>query len=101
MNTDYVWAGSLYRTRAEMLVAIAAAYATSWGRNSQDEVLRIFQRMNDAELAEEAIDAWGLDCGEDEPHTVRFGYTAADLAAAFGRVRERLGARHPAVPAPG
>jgi hypothetical protein len=26
----------------------------------------------------------------------RYGYDATDLAAAFGRVRERLGARHPA-----
>ena len=30
-------------------------------------------------------------CGEGEPHMTRYGYDATDLAAAFGRVRERLG----------
>jgi len=91
---DYVWGGVAYRAKVDMLDAIAAAYATSWGRNTQDEVLRIFERMNDAELAEEAIDAWGLG-GEDESHMAQFGYGAKDLAEAFGRVRERLGEAAP------
>jgi hypothetical protein len=71
MNADYEWGGSLFRTRNDMLDAIA-------------------------ELAAEAIAGWGLDCGtgwcgEGEPHMTRYGYDAKDLAAAFGRVRELLG----------
>jgi hypothetical protein len=47
-------------------------------------------------LSAEAIAGWGLDrgtgwCGEGEPHMTRYGYDATDLAAAFGRVRARLG----------
>ena len=100
MAVDYVWGGSLYQTRAAMLDAIAAAWATAWGRNSQAETLQAFEKKTDAELAEETIDAWGLDsdaelCAEGDTHMTRFGYTAADLAAAFGRLRERLGEAAP------
>ena len=92
---NYEWGGSLFRTRNDMLDAIAEAWATAWGRNSQAETLQAFEKKTDAELAAEAIAGWGLDCGtgwcgEDEPHMTRFGYGAKDLAEAFGRVRERL-----------
>jgi hypothetical protein len=96
MNTYNEWGGSLYRTRAEMLDAIAEAWATACGHASPAETRRNFDEATDAELAAEAIAGWGLDrgtgwCGEGEPHMTRYGYDATDLAAAFGRLRERLG----------
>jgi hypothetical protein len=101
MNTDYGWGGSLFRTRNDMLDAIAEAWATAWGHASPAETQRNFDEATDAELAAEAIAGWGLDCGtgwcgEGEPHMTQYGYDATDLAAAFGRVRERLGEAAPA-----
>ena len=83
-----------------MLDAIAETWVTARGHASPAETQRNFDEATDAELAAEAISGWGLDsamgwCGADEPHTVRFGYTAADLAVAFGRLRERLGEAAP------
>jgi len=100
MNTNYEWGGSIFPTRAGMLDAIAEAWVTARGHASPAETQRNFDEATDAELAAEAISGWGLDsamgwCGEDEPHTVRFGYTKTDLTAAFGRVRERLGEAAP------
>ena len=97
---DYVWGGVAYRAKVDMLDAIAGAWATAWGHASPAETQRNFDEATDAELAAEAIAGWGLDCGtgccgEDEPHMTRYGYDATDLAAAFGRVRERLGEAAP------
>ena len=93
---SYEWAGSLCWTRAEMLNAIAKAWATACGHASPAETRRNFDEATDAELAAEAIAGWGLDrgtgcCGEGEPHMLRCDYDAAALAAAFARLRARLG----------
>ncbi|QXM25684.1 hypothetical protein KO353_05620 [Elioraea tepida] len=101
MNTDYEWVGSLFRTRNDMLDAIAETWVTARGHASPAETQRYFDEATDAELSAEAIAGWGLDCvaewcGEDEPHMTRYSYGATDLAAAFGRVRARLGETAPA-----
>ncbi|QXM25487.1 hypothetical protein KO353_04465 [Elioraea tepida] len=100
MSTYKEWAGSLYRTRAEMLDAIAEAWATACGHASPAETRRNFDEATDAELAAEAIAGWGLDqprgrrfsLDDERPsHMVEHEYTAADLAEAFARLRARLG----------
>ena len=90
MNTDYEWNGSRFRTRNDMLDAIAEAWATARGHASPAETQRNFDESTDAEFAVAAISGWGLDsamgwCGEGEPHMTQYGYDATDLAEAFGR----------------
>ena len=97
---NYEWGGSLFRTRNDMLDALAETWVTARGHASPAETQRNFDEATDAELAVAAISGWGLDsamgwCGEGEPHMTRFGYGAKDLAEAFGRVRARLGEAAP------
>ena len=93
---SYQWGDTLFRTKANMLDAIAAAWATGHGHASPDETRRNFDEATDAELAAQAIDGWGLDQprgrrfsldGERPSHMAEHEYTAADLAEAFARVR--------------
>jgi len=93
---SYQWGDTLFRTRNEMLDAIAEGWATALGHASPAETRRNFHEATDAELAAQAIDGWGLDQprgrrfsldGERPSHMAEHEYTAADLAAAFARVR--------------
>ena len=93
---SYEWGDTLFRTRDEMLDAIAEAWVTARGHASPAETRRNFDEATDAELAAAAIDGWGLDqprgrrfsLDDERPsHTVAHKYTAADLAEAFARVR--------------
>jgi len=93
---NYEWGDTLLRTKTAMLDAIAEAWATALGRNSQAETRRNFDEATDAELAAEAIDGWGLDqprgrrfsLDDERPsHMAEHEYTAADLTEAFARVR--------------
>jgi len=94
--STYEWDNTLFRTRDEMLDAIAEAWVTARGHASPAETLRNFHEATDAELATQAIDGWGLDQprgrrfsldGERPSHMAEHEYTAADLAEAFARVR--------------
>lgn len=85
--------GFLYRTTTDMLDAIAEEWLSAGGANSEEMQRSFLAEASDAELAIEAIDGWGLDLhGDfDEPSHMEFNeYTASDLAAAFGRLRERI-----------
>jgi len=93
---DYEWGDTLFRTRNEMLDAIAEAWVTARGHASPAETLRNFHEATDAELAAAAIDGWGLDqprgrrfsLDDERPsHMVECGYSVEDLTAAFTRVR--------------
>lgn len=88
---------SLFRTTTEMLDAIASEFLSAGGTNSEEMQRAFLAEASDAELAIEAIDGWGLDLhGDfDEPSHMEFNeYTDDDLAAAFGRLRERMEAAH-------
>jgi len=98
--STYEWGDTLFRTKADMLDAIAEAWATAWGRNSREEVLQAFEKKTDDELAAEAIANWALysdteSCGEGDTHMPRVVYTETELVAAFARLRERLGETAP------
>ena len=93
---DYEWGDTLFRTRNEMLDAIAEGWATALGHASPAETLRNFDEATDAELAAAAIDGWGLDqprgrrfsLDDERPsHMAEYGYSVEDLTAAFTRVR--------------
>ena len=93
---EYEWNSTLFRTRADMLDAIAHAWITAWGRNSREEVLRSLNEATDADLAAELIETWGLDqprspelfeYDERPSHMSEHEYTKEDLSEAFTRVR--------------
>lgn len=89
------FASSLYRTTTEMLDAIAEDWLSAGGANNEEAQRDFLAVASDAELASDAIDGWGLDRSEDGPTHMEFNeYTASDLAAAFGRLRERILAAH-------
>jgi hypothetical protein len=83
----------LYRTRREMLDAIAHEWLTAGGLNTPDIVADI--NDSDVDLAAECIKGWGLDQtgehhfddGPEPSHMVEHDYDADDLAGAFSRVR--------------
>jgi len=94
--STYEWDNTLFRTRDEMLDAIAAAWATARGHASPAETQRNFHEATDAELAAATIDVWGLDqprgrrfsLDDERPsHMAEHEYTKEDLAEAFARVR--------------
>jgi len=93
---EYEWNSTLFRTRADMLDAIAHAWLTASGRNSRAETLRAFDEMTDDKLAAELIETWGLDqprspelfeYDERPSHMAEHEYTKEDLSAAFARAR--------------
>jgi hypothetical protein len=82
---------SLFRTTTEMLDAIAEDWLSAGGANGIDFQRAVLDDSTDVELAIETIDGWGLARSEDGPtHMELNEYTAYDLAAAFGRLRERI-----------
>ena len=95
-SMDYEWNSTLFRTRADMLDAIAHAWIGAWGRNSREEVLRSLNEATDADLAAELIETWGLDqprspelfeYDERPSHMSEHDYTKEDLTEAFARAR--------------
>ena len=94
--TSYEFQSGLYRTEREMLDAIAEAWITAGGANSAADVAESLGDATDDALAAETIESWGLDRRSDDDeipsHMERHGYTAAALAGAFARFRERASA---------
>lgn len=90
--------GTLYPTQRAMLDAIAEWDITADGKNSPGGVRGFFSEVTDGQLAADAIASMDLDkeglaifSAEDtRSHMEREGYTAADLAEAYGRIRARL-----------
>mgnify|MGYP001481419460 CR=1 FL=1 len=83
--------GTLYRTTTDMLDAIAEEWVTGCGVWDEDTQRDILDESTDAELAGDAINDWDLARSEDGPSHMEFNeYSADDLAAAFGRLRERI-----------
>jgi hypothetical protein len=90
---SFAFQSMLYRTHREMLDAIAHEWLTAGGLNTPEIVAAITD--SDAALAAECVEGWGLGqapdaYGRDETlpsHMAEYGYDAADLAAAFGRIR--------------
>jgi hypothetical protein len=77
-----------------MLDAIAEQYLTC--DNSASDVAEVLASMADADLAVECIEHWSLDLDQwadyegrhgAQSHMQREEYSAAELAAAFGRFR--------------
>ena len=89
----YEFAGSLFRNEHEMLDAIAAQWVSADGWNGAADPREILHRLTDDLLASRCIDGWGLSrspdsVDEDHPsHMAENGYTTADLALAFARLR--------------
>jgi hypothetical protein len=85
------FAGTLYHTTTDMLDAIAEEWVSGCGVWDEDTQRDILDESTDAELAGDAINDWDLARSENGPtHMELNGYTADDLAAAFGRLRERI-----------
>ena len=93
---------ALYNTTRQMLSAIAYEWATGGGANDPSFVAEYMANNTDEAMAAEVIYQWGLDIygdaelWRDEPspsHMRLNGYTAEDLAEAFGRLREHLANR--------
>lgn len=85
------FAGRLYRTTTDMLDAIAEDWVSGCGAWDEDTQRDILNERTDAELAGDAINDWDLARSEDGPaHMELNEYTVDDLAAAFGRLRERI-----------
>jgi len=76
---DYEWNYTLFRTRADMLDAMAWAWISAHGSNSDTEIERFFAQMTDSDLAAEMIEAWGLDQNPE--------ITKDELTEAFARAR--------------
>jgi len=89
MPTNYQFQSLLYRTRTDMLRAIAEAWITG-GEDiaTVDVAARCADQSND-EIAAECIRAWALDEPTlDEPaHMEQCDYSAEDLAEAIGELR--------------
>lgn len=90
---SYEFQSMHYRCQREMLDAIAAEWLTAGGLNSRAIIMGM--HGTDAEFAEECVDGWGLDRrdtfdDESVSHLTRHGYTAEELAEAFGRLRARV-----------
>jgi hypothetical protein len=93
---DYEFQSMLYRTRSDMLDAIAYIWAAP--NDHVTELQESFSTMTDAALARDCIACWGLDHPDDDSdsgiksHMAHNGYDAEDLAAAFADLRERVSA---------
>lgn len=96
--TKYEFQSTLYRGERDMLDAIAEAWLTADGANDEAYQREALTTTSDADLAEECIAGWALDLAGDQPpfskdedrdpsHMDENGYTADDLARAFGRLR--------------
>lgn len=79
--TDYKFAGALYSTERHMLDAVADAFLTAGGLNSEAMVNEFLRDNADGELADEALREWGGD------------WDRAGLVAAFNRYRTLYAAR--------
>jgi hypothetical protein len=85
----------LYRSRTEMLRAIAESWMTADGINPPDTVTEFYRIHSDNWLAEECMTGWQLAVGEDAneyqeavpSHMERYGYDLDDLTAAFAQYR--------------
>lgn len=99
--SDYEFGSTLYRTRADMLAAIAYDWASSGSNDTAAH--KSLAEHTDAELARDCIEAWELDqavdrgsyddAGElvrDPSHMTDHGYTPVDLTEAFAELRTRL-----------
>ena len=85
------FACTLYRTTTDMLDAMAEAWLSGGGACSEETQREFLAESSDAELAADAIAGWKLDGRQgEEPHMEINEYSASDLAAAFGRLRERI-----------
>lgn len=84
----------IFRSQREMLDTIAEEWLSAGGSNSEETQRAVLADMSDAELAAEAIEGWGLNFPGDfggQSHMEFNEYAADDLAAAFERLRERMG----------
>ena len=79
------FAGTLYRTKYEMLDGIAYEYMTAGGLNSSEQIDEILEYISPEDAADEAIQGWEL-----EEHMDDNGYTKEDLTDAM---RGFIGAR--------
>ena len=84
---------TIYNSQGDMLDAIAVEWLTAGGANDIEFIRAYLRDKADAELADEAIKGWRLDRPDegfeprDPSHMEQEGYTAADLAKAFARLR--------------
>lgn len=96
--SKYEFQSTLYRNEREMLDAIAEAWLGAGGANDMAYQRETLASVSDDDLAAECIAGWALDLAGDQPpwssdedrdpsHMGDNGYTADDLARAFGRLR--------------
>ena len=109
-----VFQSTAYRTRAEMVSAIAEIFLCANGLNSRADMLGALHNTTDADLARECIKGWGLDqidqteqdrleylLDEDEWAEKRAALqadlvTVAELTDAFALLRADFDVRFPA-----
>ena len=100
---------TLYTSPSDMTFAIAQAWLTASGKNRSSDVARFLDAQADAELADEAIQAWRLDkhpyAGMDAPAAEKTwmeqrGITRYDVIGGFAQYRQRFLAARSEAPTP-
>jgi hypothetical protein len=88
-----------FRTQRERAAAVAYAYLTADGINSDDVITEALNESTDPQLAADTIEVWGLPTAgatddHGEPIPADEIYDPADLVRAYAAFR----AKHPAAP---
>ena len=76
---SYEFQSTLHRTSTDMHRHIAEAYMTAGGLNDEDDIRRFFAEQTDEELADDAIQNWGLSDNPD--------FDRAELLTALHQLR--------------
>ena len=96
--TTYQFRSMLFRNSLEVAAAIAEAYLTACGMNSDSDIRGFFAESTDEEMADEAIERWGLleivndnamryENVEPETWLESRGLDRAALVSAFANIR--------------
>lgn len=100
--SDPEFAGSSYPSVSAMLDGMAETWLCANGQNGLEAQRFLLEMMGDRALALDSMYGWGLGVSiatdadtENPPHMQVYDYDADMLAAAFGRVRQRVLAKEP------
>ena len=96
--TRHIWNSTAFRSKFEMLAAIAEEWITAGGNADAQDEINTCDSQTAAELAAECADAWGLGAardmdGESESHMDAECYDLDDLAHAFAEMMPIIKAR--------
>ncbi len=97
MAKSYVFQSIGYHSVVKMLDTIIYEFMVAGGHNGPDAIKEILDLQDNASLAAECVEMWGLDQGDRQAvafgaegvrsHMERHGYDRDDLTEAFERFR--------------